>query len=190
MKSITGKTPTQDLSNHREASFASKLQLADPDFGLPGQVDLLLGQDVIPKIIRGGTIRSPGVDLYAMETVFGWVIGGFCSTPSQAATTHVCCHSQSGEADQLFKAFWEIEEPPTSEVHLTEDDQRAMDMFKNTVSRDADGRYVVNLPRAGPKMDLGHSRQQALRRFYSNRSNSRSLTDGRASPRQSWNTAN
>ena len=65
--------------------------------------------------------------------------------------------------------FWEIEEPPTSEVHLTEDDQKAIDKFKNTVSRDPDGRYIVSLPRAGPKMDLGHSRQQALRRFYSNR---------------------
>ena len=42
------QTRTQDLSNHREASFASKLQLADHDFGLPGQIDLLLGQDVIP----------------------------------------------------------------------------------------------------------------------------------------------
>ena len=66
------------------------LQLADPGFGVPGKIDLLLGVEVFVEVMRNGRrIGVPGSPV-ALETEFGWVLAGAtdsCS-PTQQITTH------------------------------------------------------------------------------------------------------
>ncbi len=73
--SITGNTPANDITIHKDLEFTSKLELADQSFGSPGRIDLLLGQDIIHRILRQGFLNSPTSDLYSVNTMFGWVIG-------------------------------------------------------------------------------------------------------------------
>ncbi len=53
------------------------------------------------------------------------------------------------------------EEPPSDVDQLSHDDQVAITHFKDSVSRENDGRYIVQLPRREKAPPLGHSRYQA-----------------------------
>ena len=68
--------------------FTKHPKLADPGIGTPGKIDLLIGQDVLHEILKGGIVNVSGTSLYAINTVFGWVIGGKCDSPNQAASCH------------------------------------------------------------------------------------------------------
>lgn len=101
--------------------------------------------------------------------MFGYVIGGLCSTPIQAPTTPVCCLSNTGEVDGLLRVFQETKETPTDSKHLSPDNQKALTLYQESVTREENGHYRVCLPRREPNLNLGHSRKQAVQRFESNR---------------------
>ena len=52
------------------------LPLADPTFGRPGRIDLLLGVDVFADVLRQGQRTGPAGSPVAFETDFGWVLSG------------------------------------------------------------------------------------------------------------------
>ena len=167
--SITGITPSNDIQVSRDTDFIQGLTLADPSFNLPGRIDLLLGQDIMPKLMRQGTLNSKDFNLYAQNTALGWVIGGYCNTPGQAVTAHICCRaSVDTHTQDLLKAFWETEEPPSTRNSLSKEDQMALDHFKDTHSRLEDGRYQVRLPMHPTPPPLGESRQRAIKRYQQN----------------------
>ena len=117
ISSIIGNTPSTDFLKKVDTTFTNSLNLSDPNFGIPGGFDLLLGQDVLRSILQECVVRSSKNDLYAINTIFGWVVGGCCESNTEAASTHVCCYastSSSAETDRLLKSFWESEEPPTA----------------------------------------------------------------------------
>lgn len=52
------------------------LQLADPDFGTPGRVDVLLGIDIFSSVLLQGRRHGGPNFPIALETCFGWVVTG------------------------------------------------------------------------------------------------------------------
>lgn len=95
-------------------SHLSDLPLADPEFGRPGKIDLLLGVDIYTDVLlHGRRMGLPGSPA-AFETIFGWVLAGRIepSTPSHhcVASHHVSVLS----SDELLSKFWELEETPNS----------------------------------------------------------------------------
>lgn len=75
-----------------------------------------------------------------------------------------------------IQRFWEIEELPPSQI-LAPQDEKCENHFRDTHSRQEDGRYIVRLPfKTGPPIAIGRSRLSAerlynslSRRFRSNR---------------------
>ena len=57
----------------RDWKHLSGLRLADPEFGTPGHVDILLGVDVFNRVVRQGRRQGPPGSPMAMNTKFGWV---------------------------------------------------------------------------------------------------------------------
>ena len=83
---------------------------------------MLLRQDVLVHILSNRLVKSGDGKLFGINTIFGWVIGGYCDVPSQAAVTHICCKAfLSSDTDSLLRAFWEIEEPPSHTFLSSED---------------------------------------------------------------------
>ena len=73
---VTCDLPTHPISVSPGWSHLSGLPLADPDFGCPGAIDLLLGVDVFSEaLLQGRRIGPPGSPV-ALETIFGWVLAG------------------------------------------------------------------------------------------------------------------
>ena len=128
LTSITGDTPSDNLTEHKDTAFTQHFKLADPEFRTPGRVDLLLGQDSIPQILRQGLVKSEQSSLYCFNTMFGWVVGGHCSHPSQEARVHICCKATTDhDLDETLKSFWEVEETPSMFSKLSPEDQAALE---------------------------------------------------------------
>jgi len=83
LSKLTNLLPSANVPIPDLACFGD-IQLADPNFAKPGQIDLLLGSDVIPRILRDGLKKSNDGALAAQNTVFGWFLSGEVgSTPQE-----------------------------------------------------------------------------------------------------------
>ena len=73
---ITAKLPTSPVKYDENWKHLVKLNLTDPDGGIPGYIDVLLGVDISSKVIRQGRwTGTPGTPS-AIETSFRWVLSG------------------------------------------------------------------------------------------------------------------
>ena len=167
--SITSITPASDITKNTNLGFTKDLKLADPEFGTTGRIDLLIGQDVLHEILKGGIINVSGTSLYAINTVFGWVIGGKCDSPDQAVTAHISCKANADNyTERLLNAFWESEDLPSMVSGLSPKKQSALDYFQDTVAREDDGRYRVLIPKKEKAPLLGYSKLQAVCQYEQN----------------------
>ena len=86
----------------------SDLELADPEFGTPGQIDVLLGVNVFVEVLLHGWWVGPPNSPVATETKLGWIIAGATNTQN---TEVVSCHTIATSND-ILKRFWQVKEPP------------------------------------------------------------------------------
>ena len=110
---VTCDLPVQPVPFSSSWTHLDGLPLADPDFGCPGRVDLLLGVDIFTAaLLHGRRTGSPGTPA-AFETVFGWVLAGSTAhcTPGSIVASH---HTFVTTDDDLLRRFWEIEEKVSS----------------------------------------------------------------------------
>ena len=168
---VTSDLPTIPVSPVTQWKHLSGLEFADPDYGTPARVDILLGGDVFSKAVLHGRRYGPTGAPSAFKTCFGWVLNGETNSPRRQGTSHVCCVALD---DDNLRRFWEIEdyhllEPALSleEKRLSPEENRIMEHFNEYHSRDEDGRFVVPLPRKENVPALGESKAQAIRRFKS-----------------------
>ncbi|XP_069968831.1 uncharacterized protein [Bactrocera oleae] len=156
---------TPDTKINAEAwSHLKDLPLADPTFGTPGQVDLLLGVDVLTDIFQESLIQGPPEQPCALNTRLGWVVFGpvtsSAHTTSHTSLTAKCVNEQ--RLDKLLRSFWELEEPTlTSEVQVDDCEK----IFNDTVTRTSDGRYQVQILFRPDAPALGESHKSAVRQF-------------------------
>ncbi|XP_046601938.1 uncharacterized protein LOC124295560 [Neodiprion lecontei] len=139
------------------------LNLVDPSFAHPSQIDVILGADIYSNIICQGVRRgAPGTPI-TQETQFGWVLSGCVSaeaaSPSYGAVQGFQC-SLDHELLDLVQKFWKQEEV-SKPLALTSEEERCEQHFRETVSRTASGRYVVRLPLKDNAVELGNSRNSA-----------------------------
>ncbi|XP_022166573.1 uncharacterized protein LOC111031094 [Myzus persicae] len=88
---ITDVTP-QETIQATSWPHINQLDLADPTFHTPGQVDILLGADVAPAIFTGDRIAGHRHHPTAFGTVFGWVLMGPAAAMTPQ-TTKLCYHN-------------------------------------------------------------------------------------------------
>ena len=106
----------------------SDVTLADPDFGRPGRVDLLLGVEVFAEVMLHGRRMGPPGSPIAFETKFGWVHAG--NTDACAPAHHVVTHRASlFTGDDILRKFWELEERPTTESMLSPAERSVVQHF-------------------------------------------------------------
>ena len=163
---VTSDLPLHSVPYDSNWRHLSGILLADPDFGTPGSVDVLLGVDVFVSVLLHGRRLGPPGSPVALETRFGWVLAG--GVKSNQPPTHVTSnHASVLTGDDLLRKFWEIEELRTGPPTLTLEEKSVMSHFENTHSRDGAGRFVVPLPIQPHAKPLGESRSLAMRRFLS-----------------------
>ncbi|XP_062123208.1 uncharacterized protein LOC133836632 [Drosophila sulfurigaster albostrigata] len=146
---------------------ASAIQLADPKFHESSQIDVLLGADILPSILLGGSHPNICGTLLGQETIFGWILTGPVSGSISKSISSFSARLSVEE--ELLSKFWEVEDLPASPAK--ESDLFCEANFNATTVRTSTGRYMVTLPFRDPgHVDLGHSRAIALAQFLRNES--------------------
>ena len=115
---VTCDLPLQPVPFNTEWSHLTNLNLADPDFGQPGRIDILLGVDVFAEVVRQGRRMGLPGSPSAFETDFGWVLAGETNISiSHLAITSY--HTTVKSGDDLLRMFWDIEEKSTNHANLS-----------------------------------------------------------------------
>ena len=169
---VTGLMPPMGLRQVAEMPHIKGLQLADPEFYAPGNIDVLLGVNVLDEIVLPQSQLGPPGTSSAWNTIFGWGIRGVFtpedSEGSSRAGVHMVQVKEEPEEDALLRKFWEVEELPFLPAHLSLTDERVEKHYQDTTLYIADqSRYQVKLPRKELVTTLGESQGQALQRFHS-----------------------
>ena len=166
---VTCDLPLQPVYNSSNWSHISNLSLADPDFGTPGRIDLLLGADIYADVLLHGRRCGPPGTPTALETRFGWVLTGRTQAHSHSAShpSVASHHTTVTSGDDILRTFWEIEENPKDCVNLSPEERTVIRHFKENHSRSKTGRFIVPLPKNPQCKPMGESRSQAVRRFHS-----------------------
>ncbi|GFT34386.1 integrase catalytic domain-containing protein [Trichonephila clavipes] len=126
---------------------------------------MLLGAEVFYELMLPGQFKMEGSNVIFRNTVLGFIVSG--STSSDAKGKEHCGFSQAADNLELsIKKFWEIENIEADSVKTSELDI-CEDHFKNTHSRDDQGRYTVAMPLKEDPSCLGESKQTAIQRLNS-----------------------
>ena len=163
---VTCNLPTHSIDSEPLWEHLQGLTLADPEFGRPSTIDLLLGVDVFIATLLHGRRQGPPDTPSALETEFGWVLAGSTNPLkplSQIASHHVTVTT----GDEILQRFWQLEETPPESLLLSSEETTVMNHFKENHYRSSQGRFVVPLPKRPTAPSLGESRSQAVRRFLS-----------------------
>ncbi|GFU22741.1 integrase catalytic domain-containing protein [Trichonephila clavipes] len=126
---------------------------------------MLLGAEVFYELMLPVQFKMESSNVIFPKTVFGFVVSG--STSSDAKGKEHCGFIQAADnLEHSIKVFWEIENVEIDSVKTSELDI-CEDHFKNTHSRDDQGRYMVAMPLKEDTSWLGESRQTAIQRLNS-----------------------
>lgn len=150
--------PNINIVNIRNSHLAH-LPLADPNYGRPGKIDLLLGADTYGRLITNGFIHGRENELHAQNTQLGWVVfGTIMASDIQTRTISMAQDEALMRLDSALRRFWEQEEylneAPT---HYTLEEKLALDIFAETHYRYPNGRFCVQYPFSPDAQVLGDS---------------------------------
>ena len=106
---VTCDLPLQPVHINSKWNHLSDLQLADPDFRLPGKIDILLGADVYADVLLHGRQAEPPGSPTSFETQLGWVPAGRTNSHASVnlSIASNLCSVVSG--DDILRKFWKIE---------------------------------------------------------------------------------
>ncbi|KAB0804617.1 hypothetical protein PPYR_01587 [Photinus pyralis] len=159
---IRSYLPT-NLFNKINVNLPQNTFLADPDYNMGGEIDLLIGAEIFYGLLLDGIIHAQPKGLILKETVFSWIISGSISAPRPNKLAS-CNLTTLQELNEKISAFWEVERVPNIQIRSFEE-QRCETHFQKTITRDSSGRFVASLPwTTNPKL-LGHSLEIAKKRF-------------------------
>lgn len=168
MRSLTDCLPCNRVAVANRPNFVG-LQLADPTYYEPGDVDMVLGADIYGSLLLDGVIVGSTevgrVRPTAQNTALGWILSGPISTSVGASGVQANIMSLHLDSEFDLRKFWEIDEVGEA-CRLTQSEIECEEHFVRTHQRDDSGRYVVRLPfTTAPDAALGESRTAALRRL-------------------------
>lgn len=159
---ITGQLPnvTVNVSNLN----LPDVDLADPNFFDPSDIDMLLGADIFYDILLTGKFRlGPNMPVL-QSTKLGWIVAGPLGIVDKVPT-NVHCNFTREIHDNLTK-FWNLEEIPSTKLLMSAEDEFCEEHFLKNTYRTNDGRFSVLMPLKEPETALGNSYNMASKRFF------------------------
>lgn len=162
---ITCALPHTMVDMHQLA-LPHNLQLADKEFNIPAQIDLLIGADLYFEIILPGIIKLGHRLPTLQNSHFGWVVAGPAPV-EKSSLFSVALFTSPPDINEIIPQFWQLEECPRKQF-LSAEDNLCETIFTNSTKRLPDGSFQVNLPFKNEKDSdlLGDSYYFASKRFY------------------------
>ncbi|XP_038106567.1 uncharacterized protein LOC119766204 [Culex quinquefasciatus] len=143
----------------------SDIILADPHFGEPGPIDMIIGAEFFLDLLSAGRRKIVEDGPTLQETVLGWIISGKVPASSPSIPRTATYVSSTVDLKELMERFWELESCHVNSTHSVEE-STCEELFNKTTIRDAEGRFVVTLPKKQRVIEkLDESRNMAMKRF-------------------------
>nr|CAI5838888.1 unnamed protein product [Callosobruchus analis] len=167
---ITDKLPiiSFEASN---LNIPSELKLADPQFNISADVDLLLGAEAFWSIMVPELKTNKSQTVWLQKTELGWLVTGNLTSEVSNNTTISCLslinRSSAKSIENKIEKFWQLEEIPNERVIQSEVDRYCESFFEATTRQDDSSQFIVNIPFKENVKQLGESREMALQRFMS-----------------------
>lgn len=145
------------------------LNLADKDFDIPGNIDVLIGVTIYADIVLPQARKlEPG--LVAQFTKLGWILFGSAKNYPEAKkrsyiSAVVTQEPINNETLDSLKQFFAVEEPQEKR-YKTKEQTQCEEIFQSTHYRTSNGRYGVRLPMRESIANIGESRAIAKRQFF------------------------
>lgn len=165
LPTITGRLPSAYLGT-KEWKHLDGLPLADPNFNVPDDIDVVLGASTCAALIKSGLVKGAPNQPIAQDTHIGWVIYGSTQASTRyLQTLHAVAEiTEEARIDHFLTRFWEVESVPHVR-HRSDEEQLCENLFVANTTRDETGRYVVRIPFKTNAAKLGDSRSIAVRRL-------------------------
>ncbi|XP_063830205.1 uncharacterized protein LOC135079477 [Ostrinia nubilalis] len=168
LRSLTRLLPSRQVD--MQWKHIQGLQLADPHYGTPASIDLLLGAEVYSNIILEGVKPGSHNTPLAQNTRLGWILSGEINltyandSKHNVINMHISTHQEDND---ILQKFWELESGDTykNKKQLTEEEQKCETIFEETYTRDSKGRYIVEIPFKQKNLDYGNTKQIAEKRL-------------------------
>ncbi|XP_065095083.1 uncharacterized protein LOC135716734, partial [Ochlerotatus camptorhynchus] len=164
VKKITNELPMQRFEA-TQLKIPENIELADPGFNVPGQIDVLIGSGFFFKLIKHSQLNL-AVNLPAVqESSLGWIVSGLIPTNQLGVGGSLCTMVTEDNIGKLLERFWHFDsyDEVTVREHSSED--ACVVHFLETYRRDDHGRFFVRLPVNDVKEQLGDSESMARKRF-------------------------
>lgn len=160
---INEQAPSEPIKQI-ELKIPSNIHLADPQFHVPGKIDILLGAEIFLKLLCVGQLSIANNNVTLQKTHLGWILGGKIpgKKPSKVAT----CNLTFDLLDKKVSRFWEIENVPSKRIMSNEERKCLEHYMKNTTRESETGKYIVRQPFKEDVNELGESYNRALKQFY------------------------
>ncbi|XP_043471645.1 uncharacterized protein LOC122504553 [Leptopilina heterotoma] len=159
---ITSEIPSI-LINKKQFEIPPHINLADPEFHRPAEVDILVGPELFYELLEQNTISLAMPHISLQNSKLGWIVTGRINN-NQLHRGLKCNLVRDVLTVQLEK-FWRIDKGIETKYLSTEESECEKNCLQN-VQRDSEGKYIVSLPFNKKKENLGNSYDIAKRRFF------------------------
>ncbi|XP_067209407.1 uncharacterized protein [Linepithema humile] len=147
----------------------NNIRLADPQFHVASEIDVLFGAEHFWDLLCIGQIKSPRAHPTLHKTRFGWVLGGRWGTPPGSRASVRSFHASITNAqlhDQLSR-FWRVEDVVDLPNNYSDEEARCKQHFLENLFRTEQNRFVVKFPfKEHVPNTFKDSRTIALKRFH------------------------
>ncbi|RYE21665.1 MAG: hypothetical protein EOP45_09270 [Sphingobacteriaceae bacterium] len=144
----------------------SPMPMADPEYGTPSGVYVLLGFGCFARAIIGVVARTlDGTAI--METTVGNIVFGYNGENDDEQNGQIATaieYSPEQQMDRLLERLWQ-QDQIGNHSKWTKEEQMVEEHFMQTHYRDKSGRFVVKIPVDENITDIGSSRAVAMKRF-------------------------
>lgn len=158
---ICENLPTDDVSV-AVIGQAANLRVADPLWFQSGKIDLLLGANILSKIL----LDQPNIimqSLTAQSTMFGYILMGSTGNKARLSTTLLAIDH---ELTSTVQKIWELDQLPQKNPLQSPEEIECEQHYVKTHSRDAQGRYVVRLPWKTNSVPLCENKFSPIKQLY------------------------
>ncbi|XP_018405486.1 PREDICTED: uncharacterized protein LOC108781868 [Cyphomyrmex costatus] len=159
---ITEQLPIYRI-NKAVVDILNNLELADPTYHIPRDVDILIGASIFWDLMRGGQIRGSNRSLVFQETLLSWIVAGSLTATNTCQRKKSYCGMTITLHKQLEK-FWSMDEIEQSSP-ISKEEKLCEEHFVKTHVRDLEGQFIVRLPLKDNIDELGDSSVAAAKRF-------------------------
>ncbi|GFT35851.1 DUF1758 domain-containing protein [Trichonephila clavipes] len=160
---ITDAIPVSKL-NISDLNIPASIELADSNFHMPGQIDILIGSELFFEILNPEQHYLQEGNVILQNTKFGYLVTGTLPQSQQQAN---CCLISEPSLDITVKKFFELESLPDDSKEIkSEEEIYCEEHFVSTYKRDKTGRFIVRLPiKENAETLLGYSKENAIKRL-------------------------